>query len=93
MNIPDDVAKQISTDFAEVRRKLEVPAELIHLWMGMARGYCLGFCENDLTVARWRAVLQLEQQRLRRIEEGVETARAPPPGGASPALRWSCRWV
>jgi len=75
MNIPDDVAKQISTDFAEVRRKLEVPAELIHLWMGMARGYCLGFCENDLTVARWRAVLQLEQQRLRRIEESGLSVR------------------
>jgi len=69
LNIPEEVANQVGQDFADVRRKAEVPSELIHTWMGMARGYCVSFGESDLSLGRWRAIVQLEQERLRRCAD------------------------
>jgi len=75
LSISQAVANQVSNDFAQVRGTFQVPAELIHTWMGMARAYCLAFGESDLSCERWQAVLQLERERLRRCaEEGFNAS-------------------
>mmetsp|Transcript_12977 Transcript_12977/g.35317 ORF Transcript_12977/g.35317 Transcript_12977/m.35317 type:complete len:641 (-) Transcript_12977:166-2088(-) len=73
LNIPEAVAAQISDDFAKIREMLqEVPPELCHTWMALARASCFSHGEDELTLERWSSVMQLEKQRLGRCKmQGV----------------------
>jgi len=76
LRIPDHVANVFSEDFAKVRQELHIGQELGHTWMSLARAQCLTHGEEELTVERWRAVFDLEKERLRRCkEEGMLEAR------------------
>lgn len=66
MKIPEPVAEMISDHFANVRKAFGVPSDLCHVWMSLARAYCLTYGEDELTPARWQALLALETERLQR---------------------------
>jgi hypothetical protein len=67
--IPDEVVQRFGEDFAKVRTELHVKSELCGTWMSLARAFCLAHGETALTLERWRAVLDLESERLRRCKE------------------------
>mmetsp|Transcript_125511 Transcript_125511/g.313561 ORF Transcript_125511/g.313561 Transcript_125511/m.313561 type:complete len:638 (-) Transcript_125511:285-2198(-) len=69
MNIPDAVAERVSADFSSIRTALEVPSDLCHTWMALARALCLTYGENELTAERWQLVADMERERLRRCQE------------------------
>jgi len=69
VNISDAVAGRVSEDFSAVRAALQVPPELCHTWMALARAHCLTHGENELTVERWQVVADMERERLRRCQE------------------------
>jgi len=76
LRIPDHVANTFSEDFAKVRQEIQVGQELGHVWMALARAHCLTHGESELSVERWRAVFELEKERLRRCkEEGMLEVR------------------
>jgi len=65
----DEVAHQFSEDFASVRQTANIPPELCHTWMGLARAYCLTHGEQELSAARWSSVLMMEKERLQRCAQ------------------------
>jgi len=72
--IPDDVTNAFGRDFHEVRKEFNACGdELAHTWMSLARARCLSFGENELTLQRWREVLELERNRLVRCREDAGT--------------------
>mmetsp|Transcript_45587 Transcript_45587/g.71130 ORF Transcript_45587/g.71130 Transcript_45587/m.71130 type:complete len:639 (+) Transcript_45587:66-1982(+) len=76
LNIPDEITRAFGEDFHAVRQEFSVCGdELAHTWMSLARARCLSFGEKDLTLQRWREVLELERQRLCRCrEDGIPVA-------------------
>jgi len=66
LKIPENVAEMVSGHFANVRKAYGVPSDLCHVWMSLARAYCLTYGEDELTPARWQALLALETERLQR---------------------------
>jgi len=69
LQIPDDAANQLSTDFAAVRQEFQVNASLCHAWLALARAQCLTYAEEALTPSRWHSLLECERQRLQRCRE------------------------
>jgi len=69
LQIPADVAHQLSADFAAVRQEFQVNSGLCHAWLALARAQCLTFAEEALNPRRWHAVLGSERQRLQRCRE------------------------
>jgi len=67
--IPDEVTHVFSEDFARARQEFKVKPELAHTWVGLARARCLTFGENELSMQRWREVMEMEQARLCRCRE------------------------
>jgi len=65
----DEVAHRFSEDFAAIRQTAQIPAELCHTWMGLARAYCLTHGEQELSAARWSSVLTMEKERLQRCAQ------------------------
>lgn len=68
VKISDEVAQRFSEDFAAVRQELDVPVELGHTWMGLARARCLTLGEEELSAEQWHAVFEFEKERLRRCK-------------------------
>lgn len=66
MKIPEHMAEMISNDFANMRKAYGVSSDLCHIWLSLARAYCLTYGESELTPERWRALLALETERLQR---------------------------
>merc|ERR1712072_1389616 len=72
LRIPDAVMHVFGEDFAKVRQEFKVKPELAHTWMALARARCLTFGEEELSLQRWREVMELETSRLRRCcEDGM----------------------
>lgn len=69
LNIPDEVQKTFSEDFAAARQEFKVKPELAHTWMALARARCLSFGEDQLSLQRWREVITMERSRLLRCRE------------------------
>jgi len=70
LKIPDDVAERFSQDFVAAREEMpQLPAELCHSWMALARAHCLTHGEEELTMERWLCVLGLERERLQRCRQ------------------------
>jgi len=69
VRIPDEVMKAFGEDFAAARQEFKVKPELAHTWMALARARCLTFGEEELSMQRWREVMQLERTRLCRCRE------------------------
>jgi hypothetical protein len=69
LRIPDEVMHHFSEDFAAVRQQFMVKPELAHTWMALARARCLTFGEEELSLQRWREVMELEKSRLSRCQE------------------------
>merc|ERR1711953_548442 len=67
--IPDPVIHAFGEDFATVRQNFRVKEDLCHTWMCLARARCLTFGEEEVTMQRWREVLELERVRLTRCCE------------------------
>lgn len=69
LKIPDDVMRVFGENFAAARQEFKVTPELAHTWMALARARCLTFGEDELSLQRWREVMELEQARLLRCRE------------------------
>jgi len=69
LRIPDDAMKRFGEDFASARQEFKVNPELAHTWMALARARCLTFGEEELSLARWSEVMELEKTRLLRCRE------------------------
>jgi hypothetical protein len=67
--IPDDVMSAFAEDFAALRQKFKVREDLANTWMCLARARCLTFGEEEVTMQRWREVIELERMRLTRCHE------------------------
>jgi hypothetical protein len=67
--IPQELEKQIENDMTEARKKdsANVTAETFHSWLNLARLLCLSHGETELSLDRWRQVLAMEAERLKRI--------------------------
>jgi len=76
LEIPDDVTRAFGEDFHLARQEFNLCGdELAHTWMSLARARCLSFGEKELTLQRWREVLELERHRLSRCrEDGIPSA-------------------
>jgi len=68
LNVPDEVMQEFSRDFANIRQEFEVTPQLCNSWMCLARAFCLWHGESALTSERWKALLQLERERLTRCK-------------------------
>lgn len=66
--IPKDLEKVIEHDMTEARKKdaANINAEVFHQWMNLARLFCLSHGETEMSLERWRQVMQMEGQRLQR---------------------------
>lgn len=66
--IPQDLEKEIEQDMMEARKKdaSNINAQTFHQWMNIARLYCLSHGETEMTLTRWRQVMDMEAQRLAR---------------------------
>lgn len=69
LKIPDPVSEVIGNDFARVRQAYKVKPELINTWMSLARARCLTFGEDELSLQRWREVMEMEASRLGRCRQ------------------------
>jgi hypothetical protein len=69
LRIPEPVEQAFGEDFAAVRQNFKVKADLANAWMCVARARCLTFGEDELSLQRWREVMELEQTRLCRCRE------------------------
>jgi hypothetical protein len=69
LRIPDEVAHVFGEDFASARQEFKVKPELSHTWMALARARCLTFGEEELSIQRWKEVMELEKTRLSRCRE------------------------
>lgn len=69
VRIPDDVMQQFGENFAEARQEFQTSADLAHTWMALARARCLTFGEEELSIQRWRELMELERTRLVRCRE------------------------
>lgn len=69
LRIPDEVMHVFGEDFAAVRQEFKVKPELAHTWMALARARCLTFGEEELSLQRWREIMELEKARLLRCRE------------------------
>lgn len=69
LRIPDEVMHVFGENFASARQEFKVSPELAHTWMALARARCLTFGEEELSLQRWREVMELEQTRLLRCRE------------------------
>lgn len=75
LKIPDTVMHAFGDDFASARQEFKVQPELAHSWMALARARCLTFGEEELSLQRWKEVMELERRRLLRCrEEGMLSA-------------------
>lgn len=68
IQISDALTGRISEDFSELRSKLQVPPELCHTWLSLARAMCVTHGEIELTAERWQSLLALERERLGRCK-------------------------
>ena len=68
-SIPQELEKQIENDLTEARKKdaVNVTAETFHSWLNLARLLSLSHGEMSLSLDRWRQVLSMEAERIRRI--------------------------
>jgi hypothetical protein len=68
-SIPQELEKQIENDLTEARKKdaVNVTAETFHSWLNLARLLSLSHGERSLSLDRWRQVLSMEAERIRRI--------------------------
>merc|ERR1712232_289719 len=64
LRIPDEVMKVFGDDFAMVRQAFKVRPELAHTWLSLARARCLTLGESELSLQRWREVMELEKVRI-----------------------------
>ena len=66
--IPKDLEKHIEHDMTEARKKdsVNINTEIFHQWMNIARLYCLSHGETEMSLDRWRQVMDMEGQRLAR---------------------------
>lgn len=69
LRIPEEVMSVFGNDFAAVRQEFKVSPDLAHTWLSLARARCLTFGEEELSLARWREVMELERTRLLRCRE------------------------
>jgi len=69
LKIPDEVMHLFAEGFASARQEFKVKPELAHTWMALARARCLTFGEDELSLQRWREVMELERGRLVRCRE------------------------
>jgi len=69
LKIPDEVMKVFGENFAAARQEFKVGPQLAHTWMALARARCLTFGEEELSLQRWREVMELERARLLRCRE------------------------
>lgn len=69
LRIADEVMQVFGQDFALVRKAFKVKPELAHTWMALARARCLTFGEEELSLQRWREVMEMEKARLGRCRE------------------------
>ncbi len=68
-SIPRELEHQIENDLTDARKKdsANVTAETFHSWLNLARLLCLSHGETSLSLDRWRQVLSMEAERIRRI--------------------------
>ena len=68
-SIPQALEQQLESDMTDARKKdsANVNAETFHSWLNLARLLCLSHGEGELSLERWRQVLAMEAERLRRI--------------------------
>lgn len=66
--IPQNLEKDIEHDMTEARKKdaANMNAGTFHTWMNIARLFCLSHGETEMTLTRWRQVMDMEAQRLAR---------------------------
>lgn len=68
--MPEDVATAFSQDFAQLRQEFrEIEQRTVYVWSFLARAICFTHGEEELTIERWRSVLALERERLKRCAE------------------------
>ena len=68
--MPEDVATVFSQDFAQLRQEFrEIEQRTVYVWSFLARAICFTHGEEELTIERWRSVLALERERLKRCAE------------------------
>lgn len=72
--MPEHVVAAFSQDFAQVRQEFqEVGQRTVHVWRSLARAICFTHGEEELSIERWRSVMALERERLRRCAaEGIQ---------------------
>jgi len=68
-SIPEDVKRAFAEDFAALRQNFKVKEDLANTWMCLARARCLTFGEEEVTMQRWREVVELERMRMTRCHE------------------------
>jgi len=69
VRISEEVMHVFSDNFAAVRQEFQVKPELANTWMSLACARCLTFGEDELSMQRWREVMELESVRLGRCRE------------------------
>jgi hypothetical protein len=69
IKMDQQVTDRITADFADSRAAdPTIPQEMCHLWLSLARAFCLTHGCDELTHERWEAVRSLERQRLARCK-------------------------
>lgn len=66
LGIAEEMVERVAGDFSEARQEFHAPSTLCNTWMSLARAFCISYGEAELSEERWSALLDLEQQRLRR---------------------------
>ncbi len=71
--IPQGLEENIEHDMMEARKRdaANINAETFHQWMNIARLYCLSHGETEMSLDRWRQVMDMEVQRLGRFTSKV----------------------
>eukprot|EP00746_Dinoflagellata_sp_MGD_P119059 gnl/MRDRNA2_/MRDRNA2_55042_c0_seq1.p1 gnl/MRDRNA2_/MRDRNA2_55042_c0~~gnl/MRDRNA2_/MRDRNA2_55042_c0_seq1.p1 ORF type:complete len:667 (-),score=101.00 gnl/MRDRNA2_/MRDRNA2_55042_c0_seq1:56-1981(-) len=69
IKLDQQMTDRITADFADSRAAdPSIPQEMCHLWLSLARAFCLTHGCDELTPQRWEAVRDLERQRLARCK-------------------------
>ena len=68
--MPEQVEAVFCEDFAQMRQEFqEIGQRTVHVWRSLARAICFTHGEEECTIERWRSILSLERERLRRCAE------------------------
>jgi len=69
IKMDQQMMERVPADFTDARSAdPTLPQELCHVWLSLARAFCLTHGCDDLTPERWEAVRGLERQRLARCK-------------------------